>query len=247
MMRAWEWVAMAAMGSTLIACPPFLKKSGGADAGEDAVAPAASASAEPQGLNVNAANASEMARYPDEKPVDHAPVTAEADGHMRTQAGPGGDLVIVLKKGTEVEKLAEHGGYYLVVADDPKDPTRKLMGWISAASFGAAGPGTPVAPGVAPVAPVVRTDAGAAKDAGAAPAVVKDAGAVVPTPTAVPDAGAKPGKPLDVKKVSGACPAGYAPCSAVCRLTCKTEGDCGVATAHCVDGYCIGPGASPCK
>jgi len=30
-----------------------------------------------------------------------------------------------LKRGTEVEKLAEHGGYYLVEADDAKRPDPK--------------------------------------------------------------------------------------------------------------------------
>ena len=44
-------------------------------------------------------NESEMTRYPDEKPVDHAPLTAEVGGNVRTQAGPGGDSVIVLKSG----------------------------------------------------------------------------------------------------------------------------------------------------
>ena len=81
-----------------------------------------------------------MTRYPDEKPVDHAPITTEAGGAMRSQAGTGGDLVIVLKRGTEVEKLAEHDVYYLVLADDPKDPTRKLMGWIAESAFSGGAP-----------------------------------------------------------------------------------------------------------
>jgi len=141
-----------------------------------------------------------MTRYPDEKPVDHAPLTAEAGGSLRTQAGPGGDLVIVLKRGTEVEKVAEREGYYLVIADDPKDPARKLTGWVSESAFSGAAPhrGEPEPRG----------------DGGAAPHAV-DAGTKPPP---------GPVKPLDVHKTNGACPAGYAACAAVCRLTCKSEG-----------------------
>src|SRR6185437_2601917 len=128
MTRAWGWTAVSLLGLT--ACS-MMKLPG--QAGEGG-APAASASAAPE-----AANATEMTRYPDEKAVDHAPITAEANGNLRTEAGTGGELVIVLKRGTEVQKLAEHAGYYLVEADDPKDTTRKLLGWVPESVFSAAG------------------------------------------------------------------------------------------------------------
>lgn len=72
-----------------------------------------------------------------------------------------------------------------------------------------------------------------------------DAGAPAP---AAGDGGlpAKPSKPLDAKLENGKCPAGYATCGVACRLTCKTAADCGFFTAHCQDGYCLGPGAIPC-
>lgn len=71
-------------------------------------------------------------------------------------------------------------------------------------------------------------------DAGAAPHV--DAGAP-----------AKPARPLDVKAgADGKCASGYARCAAICRLTCKTDADCGLSTAHCQGGFCLGPGAQPC-
>jgi hypothetical protein len=73
-----------------------------------------------------------------------------------------------------------------------------------------------------------------------------DAGAFVP---AAPDAGlAPPAKRLDVRKsAASGCPTGYAACAAACRLVCKTNAECGLATAHCSGGLCQGPGALPCK
>ncbi len=70
--------------------------------------------------------------------------------------------------------------------------------------------------------------------------------------TVVTDGGAtpvnpKPSKPLDVKKAAnGSCPAGYGSCGAMCRATCSTDAECGLATAKCSGGFCMGPGASPC-
>jgi hypothetical protein len=223
MVRAWGWFALAAMGSGVMACS-LLKKPAAVDGGEDAGA-VGSASVPEASASGEAVNASEMTRYPDEKPVDHAPLTVESVANLRTQAGSGGDLVVVLKKGTEVEKLAEHEGYYLVLADDPKDPTRKLMGWVSESAFGAAAPhgrGEPEPPPPPHVA-------------------VVDAGTKPPSPPPGPV------KPLDVHKTNGACPPGYASCAAVCRLTCKAESECGIATAKCTGGFCVGPGAVPCK
>ena len=70
--------------------------------------------------------------------------------------------------------------------------------------------------------------------------VVADAG----KPT-VADAG--PAKLLDVKQSPpGKCPAGYAVCGAMCRLHCAKDGDCGLGTAHCQGGFCLGPNARAC-
>jgi hypothetical protein len=228
MKRAWGSLGVAAFASGVLACSMLKLPGAAVDAGQEAAvseAPVASPEAAPAGA-VDAVNASEMTRYPDEKPVDHAPITTESGGSMRTQAGTGGDLVIVLKRGTEVEKIAEHDVYYLVLADDPKDPTRKLMGWIAESAFSGAMPrkGEPEPRG--------------------------DGGAVPPPPHAVADAGTKPApgpaKPLDVKKVNNTCPPGYAACGAMCRLSCKTDAECGLSTAHCSAGFCMGPGAVPC-
>ncbi|MGA2450369.1 MAG: hypothetical protein ABTD50_16980 [Polyangiaceae bacterium] len=83
----------------------------------------------------------------------------------------------------------------------------------------------------------------------------------VPATLTIPDAGksvaADAGKPtlmdagppklLDVKQAPpGKCPAGYGLCGAMCRLRCAKDGDCGLGTAHCQGGFCLGPSARAC-
>jgi hypothetical protein len=85
------------------------------------------------------------------------------------------------------------------------------------------------------------TDAG--KGGGSSSSAGADAGKPAPgaSPGPAPEA-----KRLDVKATGGACPSGYRTCGAVCRLTCRADADCGLATAHCQAGFCLGPGARPC-
>ncbi len=82
-----------------------------------------------------AANEADITRYPDEKTSAGSTLTTEGPAELRTEVGSGGKLVVVLKKGTEVANLAEHAGHNLVVAEDPKDASRKLMGWAGASAF----------------------------------------------------------------------------------------------------------------
>ena len=223
MLRAWGWVGVVSMAGALVACS-MLKKKAPADAGEDAPAASESAveAAAPAPSAALASNDSQVTRYPDEKAVDHAPLTTVGAAALRTQANAG-DTVVLLKAGTEVEKIAERGNAYLVVADDPKDPSRKLAGWVTESAF---------APGAAHV-----VHGGAVADAEA------------PAHDAGHGAGPAPGpaKPLDTRQTNGACPPGYNKCGAACRLACKADGDCGLATAHCAAGFCMGPGAAACK
>ncbi len=224
MMRGWGCVAVAAMASALVACP--LKKPGATDGGPDDASAEASAAVVPEAGPAEAINASEMTRYPDEKPIDHAPLTAEAGGNMRTQAGAGGDLVMILKHGTEVSKLAEHGNYYLVLADDPKDATRKLMGWVAESAFTGEAPRHGGDGGEVVVA-----------DAGAPRRRRRDEAPSAPDPR-------HPQEPGPDRAPRATRPH----CSALCRATCKTVSDCGsLPMVKCTGGFCLGPGAQPCK
>lgn len=138
MVRSWRLCVVTSMACGLLACS--LRKHGAADGGEDAAASAApSATAAPAASL--AANESEVSRYPDETPISHASLrTAWLANNVRTQASSGGELVAVLKRGTDLDKIAERAGWYLVVFPDPSDGSRKEMGWISASVFAAEPP-----------------------------------------------------------------------------------------------------------
>ncbi len=232
MLRAWRVVAAVSTASVIVGCT-LLKKLTPADAGaEPAPLPSASegTTATEAAAPAAAYNESDVKHYPDEKPASHATLTAETAGEMRTQAGSEGDLVLFLKKGTEVDKVAEHGSSYLVVADDPKDPTRKLMGWVSEATFGAEA--SHRHEGSLP------SDAGKAADAGA--------------PMAAHDAGTGPSAPSHASAVvcvkqspPGKCPAGYVASGAVCRTPCTSAADCKGPDPKCNAGKC--ENANGCK
>jgi hypothetical protein len=255
-----------------------LKKPGASDAGDAA----GSASAEVEaGPAPQAVNEADVSRYPDETPVNHVSATTKwTISNVRSQVGAGGELVAALRKGTETDKIAERQGYDLVLFDDPGDSSRKKMGWVSQAVYGAEPPhkratlhcpGTEVAillqGGDETCVSECTSDAnchagwacdgdGVLSNGGQPGNPVKfcriaartggaDGGAP-PTPPVVKDAG--PAKLLDVKKnKDGSCPTGYGACGAACRLSCKGDSECGVASAHCTGGFCLGPGAAPCK
>ena len=148
----------------------------------------------------------------------------EAPADLRTEVGSGGKLVVVLKRGTEVAKVAEHQSHYLVVAEDPKDTTRKLMGWASEGAFGGGPHGVvPAAHAAGDGGAVVASDAGhaAATDAGGG---------------AAPPAGG--GAYSCVKQEKGACPAGFTVNGAVCRIPCKAPTDCKGPDPKCNAGLC---------
>jgi hypothetical protein len=263
------------MAFVLLGCP--LKKPGASDGGADAAPPSdAQAMAETGGQATAIANASDVTRYPDETPIGNVPATIRwSVADARRQAGSTGTLVAALKAGTEVEKIAEYKGFFLITFSDPSDASRREEGWIGEAVFSAEPPHKhmPVkctAPQVAVLlqmgqeecATQCTSDAACASGqtcSGAAPlsnngvpgAIVTFCRATGKPPTPAPaaaDAGVppKPSKPLDVKQEAGKCPAGYSVCGIACRLTCKADADCGLATAHCQGGFCLGPGAVPC-
>jgi hypothetical protein len=278
-MRGAEWVVAACTAALLLAglggCP---KPKPAADKSPEAEAPAPTASADADAEAppaVTAANEIDVTRYPDETPIDHALGTTHVlASAVRTQAGAGaGTVVDTLKTQTDVDEIAERQGYVLVYFIDPKDSSRKLMGWLSKTDFTS----TP-APGTTPGGPpqvlactlplvgiqhaggsscervclddrgcgpggAACTGSGELLLAGKPAGIVRfcrSGGAVVPPP-GVPGTQ----RTLDVRQEHGTCPGGYMRCGAMCRLQCRSAADCG-GTAHCLAGYCLGPGAAPC-
>ncbi|HTQ42151.1 MAG TPA: hypothetical protein VMI75_05280 [Polyangiaceae bacterium] len=217
MVRTLKAATLASLCVVLFGCPSLLKKQGD-DAGGTDSGPAATASTPEAAAPTAASNDGDITHYPDQNPGNNETLNVRTMVAARTEASTtGGKLVTELKPGMQATKLADHEGFDLVTFTDPSNPSNKLEGWVHATAFGAI------------------------------PTPVHVDGGVVPTVT---DGGAPPAckpQPLDLKKnANGSCNAGYAACGAMCRMTCKADADCCLATAHCTGGYCLGPGAAPC-
>jgi hypothetical protein len=209
-----RWAAAAVAVSLLPLCAcSMLKKGEAGDAGEGGASEAAAPVVE--AAPPLAANEVDVTRYPDEKATTGSTLTTEGNAELRTEVGTGGKLVVVLKKGTEVDKIAEHASHYLVVAEDPKDATRKLMGWAADSAFSAA------AGGFHGAAPNEHNEHPTKGDAGAVPPGAPTAGGF-----------------SCVKQEAGKCPAGFKVNGAVCRMTCKAPADCKGPEPKCNGGVC---------
>lgn len=222
--RPIGWIALALAAGVLPACKkatPAGGEEGGAEA--SASAPVEGGPAAP-GLAFNQAD---IMRYPDEKASADSVLTTEGTAELRTEVGTGGNLVAVLKKGTEVSKIAEHAGHYLVVADDPKDATRKLMGWSTEGAFLGGGGGFHGGP-----APAHAGGGGAVAAA--------DGGKPGPAPGPTASSSAAPTVAgfSCVKQEAGKCPAGFKANGAVCRLSCSTPAQCKGPDPKCNGGLC---------
>lgn len=110
---------------------PKKNATGSADAAPEGGATAAVVDAGPE-----TTNEAVVTRYPDdEKSIDRADATVKIAKTNALTAVPKGDVITSLAKGDLVTQLALHGGYYLVIFPDPKDPTHKLMGWVPKQAF----------------------------------------------------------------------------------------------------------------
>jgi hypothetical protein len=253
------------MAFVLLACK---HKPAAPDGGADEGGATAAAETGPAPL---AANEAAVTRYPDESAINNMPqATRWTVAQVRTQASnTAGDLVAALKSGTEVDKIAEHQTFFLVVFADPGDASRKEMGWVSQAVFTPEPTHKHVAAhctgGQVPILlqageetcvtqctqdstcpkGSVCNGAGVLSNNGAPGAATK----FCEPRAGVADAGGAPApqtKPLEWKPSNGQCPAGYAPCGVWCRLQCSKDPDCGGAAAHCQAGFCVAPGKQPC-
>ena len=136
---------LAAISSVLlVAGCDFLKKKGDVDASADATAdvdaaPAAAAedaASAPAPVVVNAKNMADVARFPGETPaVDDDAKLAQLTSAR--SAPKGGNVVAAVKPGSDVVKVAEYQGSFLVTFADPKDAASTLMGWIPKEAFSA--------------------------------------------------------------------------------------------------------------
>jgi hypothetical protein len=136
--RFWHGVLFLGVAATIAGCPGMMKKGddGGAAAGEGGGSTtttqvdATTASATP-----DAVNASDIHRYPDENKLDNQAATIQAQvANVKTGAGTG-DLISVLKKGTDTTRIADRSDFTLIVYKDPSNASKNLMGWVAKSAF----------------------------------------------------------------------------------------------------------------
>ena len=123
-------LSLAGMAS----CGLFKKKGADeADAGEDAAAAEVVDAAPPPAAAPVASNVDDVARFPDEKPIENVVATIQRTTNVR-EIPAVGKLVATLAKGGTVTQIASRGIAFLVVFDNPKDQKR-VMGWVGQESF----------------------------------------------------------------------------------------------------------------
>ncbi len=122
----------------VVSCSGLLKKkTTGEDAGIEASVVSEVADAAPVPTpSALATNEGDIARFPDETKLADEHATLQQAYNVR-EAPPAGVVIIGLKKGTPVTKIASRERFFLILFDDPKTPGSKMMGWIHRDAFSA--------------------------------------------------------------------------------------------------------------
>jgi hypothetical protein len=137
-----------ALGLSLVAAVAscgILQKIRGEDPDAEAAADAETspvedaAATEPPEHTPLAANEDDIARFPDEAALDAVAATVQRTGSVR-EAPVTGAIVASLARNATVLQLAQREKYFLVVFDNPSEPSQKLMGWLHQDAFGASAP-----------------------------------------------------------------------------------------------------------
>jgi len=142
--RAIHLVTLATLTLGIGACDMLKKMKGGADA--DAEADAATAVADPVdaapaapapvATGPVASNEDDVARFPDETKLESVAATVQRYVDVR-EVPQNGKVVSSLNKGAAVAQVAQRKEYFLVVFDNPKDTSKKMMGWVHSSVFSA--------------------------------------------------------------------------------------------------------------
>ena len=83
-----------------------------------------------------ASNADAIARYENEKPLGDVADTINWDMRVRTAPSvKDGEVIVALASGTPVVKEAKRGQWFLITFADPKDKSRKVLGWTWEQAF----------------------------------------------------------------------------------------------------------------
>jgi hypothetical protein len=115
----------------------LLKKKAAEDAGVEEAGPTAEAvvdAAPPPPAAPIAANVDDIARFPDEAKLENVAGSTLRWSQAR-EAPTVGKVVAQLKSGTAVTKVAQRDKFFLVTFDDPKEASKKLLGWLHQDAF----------------------------------------------------------------------------------------------------------------
>lgn len=126
------------IGTSMLYLPCSKGDAGGGDAAGEAAAPVVAVvdAAPPPAVEPVPKNAAKIGRFPNETKLGMEKEKLQADHTVARESPAGGTFVLVLKKDTEVTKIASRGDYFLVAFPDPKDPSgAPLFGWINKSGF----------------------------------------------------------------------------------------------------------------
>jgi len=134
------FIIAAALGCGLVACgdkkkPEPVETAKLAEPGKSVDTDKPSDAAGRDAAGAEASNELDVARYEDEVAVDHAPLKVKASTATAFRSYPKGDMVATLNHDDEVVELSERYGFYRITFPDPKDRSRKLMGWVARFAF----------------------------------------------------------------------------------------------------------------
>jgi hypothetical protein len=119
----------------LVSCGFLKKKGDDADADVDAAVVVAEVDAAPvPAAGPAAANEADIARFPDETKLDNVAASIKRFTNVREQP-VAGKVVASLNPGATVTEIAQRPNLFLIVFADPKDASKKLMGWVTADAF----------------------------------------------------------------------------------------------------------------
>ncbi|MBX3186677.1 MAG: hypothetical protein KF819_06665 [Labilithrix sp.] len=134
MKHAFRGISAVVLCLLLVSCGLLKKKGDDADAEADAEVTAEIDAAPPPAEGPVAANEADIARFPDETKLDNVAATIKRFTNVREQP-LAGKVVSTLNPGVTVTEIAQRPGNFLIVFDSPKEPGKKLMGWVTADAF----------------------------------------------------------------------------------------------------------------
>lgn len=130
----WRSAVAVSLIAAIASCNLLKKKDEGTDAAADAAVAEVPDSAPVAAARAPASNEADIARFPDETKLEDVAASIQRWANVR-EAPVSGKVVTALNKGASVVEIGQRDKYFLIVFDNPKDSTKKLLGWIHQDAF----------------------------------------------------------------------------------------------------------------